>query len=93
VQVPANGTLDIELEDLRETDSISGFYARDLQHFDGLSILLPGQATPLRPSQQQRRQHFHVTADERQGTATIHLRNDAIRAQGLCFVLAAVDAR
>lgn len=93
VQVPANGTLDIDLEDLRETDDISGFFVRDQQHFDGLSILLPGQATPIVPKQQQRRHHFHVTTDARGDASTIHLRNDAIRAQGLCFVLAAAHAQ
>jgi hypothetical protein len=93
VQVPANGTLDIELEDLRETDDISGFFVRDQQHFDGLSVQLPGEAPPLVPSQKQRRHHFHVTTSARGDATTIHLRNDAIRAQGLCFVLAAAHSQ
>jgi hypothetical protein len=92
VQVPANGTLDIELDDLHDTDVISGFFVRDQQHFDGLSVALPGQQTPVVPKQQQRRHHFHVTAEARGDASTIHLRNDAIRAQGLCFVLAAARA-
>jgi uncharacterized integral membrane protein len=93
VMVPANGTLDIELEDLRDTDDITGFFVRDLQHFDGLSVQLPGQDTPIVPPQQQRRHPFHVTVEARGDASTIHLRNEAIRAQGLCFVLAAAHAQ
>lgn len=92
VRVPANGTLDIELEDLQQDDDISGFFVRDQQHFDGLSVQLPGRGKPLVPQHRQRRHHFHVTAQSRNGASTIHLRNDAIRAQGVCFVLGAAKA-
>jgi hypothetical protein len=92
VQVPANGTLDIELEDLDPDDDIAGFFVRDQQHFDGLIVEFPGQDEPVVPKQRQRRHHFHVTAEARGESSTIHLRNEAIRAQGLCFVLAAARA-
>ena len=91
VQVPANGTLDIEL-DVRETDDLVGFFVRDAQHFEGLSIQLPGPGVPIVPAQRQRRHPFQVTASARGDASTIHLRNEAIRAQGLCFVLAAAEA-
>ncbi len=90
VQVPANGTLDIEL-DLHETDDLVGFFVRDAQHFEGLSIQLPGPGVPLVPAQRQRRYPFQVTASARGEASTIHLRNEAIRSQGVCFVLAAAE--
>jgi hypothetical protein len=93
VQVPANGTLDIELEDLQAADDLVGFFTRDHQHFEGLSIHLPGQPVPVVPAQRQRRYPFQVSAGARGDAATIHLRNEAIRAQGVCFAIAAAQAQ
>jgi hypothetical protein len=90
VMVPANGTLDLELEDLRDTDDLVGFFVRDQQFFDGLSIQMPGQEASTLPAQRQRRYPLQVVGD-REGATTIHLRNEAIRAQGGCFVLAAAE--
>ncbi|PRP93284.1 hypothetical protein ENSA5_43790 [Enhygromyxa salina] len=91
VRVPARGTLDIELEGLREGDDLAGFFVRSGRNFDGLTLRMPGQAEPYAPAGQHKRQHFHVTAEARGSANTIELRNELGHDQNLCFALAAVE--
>ncbi|HLT38858.1 MAG TPA: hypothetical protein VK034_21370 [Enhygromyxa sp.] len=94
VEVPARGSLDITLHDLRDDDDLAGFYVREGPNLDGVELRLPGADEFRRSPDQAGRQHFHVTADARGGgdQAKIELRNAGARAHALCFAMAAATS-
>lgn len=90
VQVPAHGTLDILLDELRDDDDLAGFFVREGGKLDGLELRLPGQDEFRRPPETSSRHHFHVSADARRGAeAKLELRNASGRPHALCFAMAA----
>lgn len=91
VQVPARGSLEIELEGLQAQDDLAGFFVRENRNFDGLLVRLPGQAEFYTPNGASKREHFHVTAEGRAGAITIELHNELARDQAVCFSLGALE--
>lgn len=91
VQVPARGSLDIELQDLQDGDDIAGFFYRDVHKLEGITLTLPGSDAAFESEGMQKRQHFHVTAEARNGESVISVRNDGDRDQRLCFVIGAAQ--
>lgn len=91
IEVPARGSLDIILDDLRDDDDLAGFYVREGPSLDGLELRLPGTDEFRPPPEQAGRQHFHVTAEARGGgdRAKIELRNASSRPHAMCFAMAA----
>jgi hypothetical protein len=91
VQVPAHGTLDITLDELRDDDDLAGFFVKEGPNLDGLELRLPGETEFRHPPMQGSRQHFHVTAEARGGgeQAKLELRNASARPHALCFAMAA----
>ncbi len=93
VLVPARGSLDITLHELEPSDDIAGFFVRESSNFDGIELRFPGEAEFGPPLTKNQRQHFHVTAEARDGSEPkLELRNAAPRAQPLCFAIAAATA-
>jgi hypothetical protein len=91
VQVPASGSLDITVHDLREDDDVALFFVRDGPNFEGLELRVTGETEFRRTPSQSPRQHFHIPAEARGGAdeATIELRNASVRPMPLCFAMAA----
>lgn len=91
VQVPARGSLDIHLHELRDDDDLAGFLVREGPNYDGLELRLPGEPEFRRPPNQGTRYHFHVTAEARGGgeATKLELRNASARPHALCFAMAA----
>jgi len=90
VQVPARGSLDIHLHELRDDDDLAGFFVREVPNLDGLEMRLPGETEFRRPPDGTR-YHFHVTAEARGGgeQTKLELRNASARPHALCFAMAA----
>lgn len=89
VQVPALGSLDLTFLDLRDDEDLAGFYIREGPP-EGLELRLPGEQEFRRAPAQTGRQHFHVTAEARDGEqAKLELRNGGARPQTLCLAVAA----
>jgi hypothetical protein len=53
-------------------------------------VTLPGEAQAHAPGAH-KRQHFHVTAEERGGASTIELTNSRLSDQSVCFSIAALE--
>ena len=90
VKLPPRASVDIELEGLREGDDLAGFFNRQDRNFAGIVLGLPGQERDFTPAGNNKRQHFHVTAEARGGEKTLRVRNDKDYERRLCFALAAL---